>query len=798
MLIPWSHLRNAWAVSFEQVRLHSIVLHARVCYTVHRNGGNSTVQLTMKRIMSRIIGNGSHARVTEQPLHFTCHAHSLLRVIMPGNELGDGGAAMVVEAVKEMQNLEKLYLSCKFRWSHVYTALSLVASFDVPGNNISDARATAIVETLKEMQNLTIIFEVEIPVVIPVATAPAAEIVAAQKIERHMNPLDALWADWDSQFPVWLVPAAMQRLVTSDDIKLPDHKGEAKAILLRAGVPVPKGYSYQEAMDLRARGTPLVAKPVRKGGEQSVTLWTCDGAHDAEAARYSEEETLFEEFFPSEYHYRIIVVDGSILGCYRRTLRHVYGDGRSTIRELCDKVGIEPNWEVVKKLNDLDSNASVSDVIKADERLWVCFKIPTISQFINHRQVDEFYAIVKNPHPSYASLAKKVHSSFAGKRVLDLDIIAMRPLQEQSTFVVNAVNGHPSFTYTPADWVRQVADIATRDISPPDLTYTREWRVNGSVWRDDDVTINMIGDISFCRDIAEYVEEHRAGDYTYPMSYVKWALLDADLSVANLECVLFKEGLFSTPFPKSNVNLRGPPAAVRGLVDSGVGMVTIANNHINDFGNHGFRETVRHLREAKLPFFGTVEEPWQIVTIRGIRISLLGVCIPFWKLEAGGVNIVEPDDREVVLGQIRRLKQQTDVVMVVVHWGKEYEPASSSQQRSLARSFVASGADLIVGHHPHVIQNMEVVSAGTGNSQRSARVFYSLGNFMFDSHKPTPGVRDTLILRTRIQRDHSLSFDYVPCKINPQCGYIPLPLTDKFQGPLKPGEDLTKVCRGPY
>lgn len=296
------------------------------------------------------------------------------------------------------------------------------------------------------------------------------------------------------------------------------------------------------------------------------------------------------------------------------------------------------------------------------------------------------------------------------------------------------------------------------------------------------VTLHAVGDVSFTRDIATYVHRRRGGDYTYPLSFVKPELSAADVTLANLETTVRPSSATSRPaYPGNGPHFSSLPEALKGLVDSGVDVVNLANNHIHDFGDKGLDTTVRLVERAGLVHVGTQASPARVLHIKGVRIGCVGMSRPFTKLRDSEVNVVDPARVGPMLAQIRALRKQADVVVVNIHWGTEYALRPNAQQQRLARAFVAHGADVVMGHHPHVMQTMETVRT----NGRQGTVFYSLGNFLFDSHVQTPGVRNTVILRMVVDKQTNervdITYEYLPCVIHPERGYAPVPTTTRFR-----------------
>jgi poly-gamma-glutamate synthesis protein (capsule biosynthesis protein) len=161
-----------------------------------------------------------------------------------------------------------------------------------------------------------------------------------------------------------------------------------------------------------------------------------------------------------------------------------------------------------------------------------------------------------------------------------------------------------------------------------------------------------------------------------------------------------------------------PASLLPVLSAGGVTHVSLANNHALDFGEEGYHHTRDELETLGL---GVVGHPTRIdddsvayIEVGGKVIAVLGVNATY-----GGVS----DDWTDVL---ETSSMQSDVQIVYIHWGEEYQPWHSESQEELARLFVDTGADIVIGHHPHVVQDIE--------SYKNGLIFYSLGNFIFDQY----------------------------------------------------------------
>lgn len=191
---------------------------------------------------------------------------------------------------------------------------------------------------------------------------------------------------------------------------------------------------------------------------------------------------------------------------------------------------------------------------------------------------------------------------------------------------------------------------------------------------------------------------------------------DFALVSANLEGAVTDGGAKSEPeYP---FDFAFPPERIESLVDGGISFFTISNNHTWDQGWQGVTQTRRHLTEIGVPFVGDVDsrvsdDSVAVFEWDGVRVAMVGVSEVYRMLSDAALDEL-----------VRAADAAADITVVNIHWGREYEHVPFDLQLRRARSLAASGADLIIGHHPHVIQGLEIVDG--------VPVIYSHGNFLFD------------------------------------------------------------------
>ena len=230
-----------------------------------------------------------------------------------------------------------------------------------------------------------------------------------------------------------------------------------------------------------------------------------------------------------------------------------------------------------------------------------------------------------------------------------------------------------------------------------------------------DITVTFLGDctlggeeksvhssLGFFRRIEE-------NGTAFPFRYLKELTLHDDLTVANLEGVLTDRDL---PKVEKEYNFRGPSIYTEILSKGGVDCVTLANNHSHDYGDTGYADTKAALKLADICWFGT-DSPAVWTNEEGILVGFVGIS---WSLSGSRY-----DSMKQQMEQLRDLG--CAAIIAVMHAGTEYSGYPDDNQKTIARRAVSCGADLVVGHHPHVVQGYEILDG--------VPVLYSLGNCSF-------------------------------------------------------------------
>ena len=214
-------------------------------------------------------------------------------------------------------------------------------------------------------------------------------------------------------------------------------------------------------------------------------------------------------------------------------------------------------------------------------------------------------------------------------------------------------------------------------------------------------------------------------DFTWAWKNIAPILKSGDITVINLESPLLSD----CPIVNDGFIFCGDKRHIEGLEYAGVDVATLANNHIGNFGKAGIDETVKLLRSRGIDVTGINEEP-PIRVVNNIRVGFLA-----YNDVGGYVEGVSGTDMSVMEKEIQTLRNNVDVLVVSMSWGEEYTTTPSVRQKELAHFIIDSGADLILGNHPHWIQPSEVYNG--------KYIMYAHGNTIFDqmwSEKTKTGV----------------------------------------------------------
>ncbi len=232
-------------------------------------------------------------------------------------------------------------------------------------------------------------------------------------------------------------------------------------------------------------------------------------------------------------------------------------------------------------------------------------------------------------------------------------------------------------------------------------------------------------------------------------------LQGADITMVNEE---FPFGTGGTQAPDKQFTFKTDPSYVKIFNEMGVDIVSLANNHVLDFGQDVLSQTFDTLDQAGIAYVGAGDSleragAWQTIEAGGRKVAFLSASrvIPVvgWDVRNSQPGVFTTYDPALLVEQIQKADQENDLVVVYVHWGIEKAETPEEYQRTMAKQYIDAGADLVVGAHPHVLQGIEYY--------KGVPVIYSLGNFMFNDTIDRTGV-----LKVEADEEGELTLQLLP------------------------------------
>ena len=320
----------------------------------------------------------------------------------------------------------------------------------------------------------------------------------------------------------------------------------------------------------------------------------------------------------------------------------------------------------------------------------------------------------------------------------------------------------------------------TETTTPPETTVPPTETTVPTEPPQTEFVLTFVGDCTFAnregRTDSETFISVVGDNYAYPFADVYDIFSADDCTFINLECVLSDNA--KAPADKTFV-FKGPSSYTNIMTEGSVEFANIVNNHTVDYGDEGYADTLAALDQAGL-YYCEKKDTMVFTTEGGLKIGVYADLDPR-----------KIDGIYVKMGQLRAMG--ADIIVAIMHWGIEYQYRANSDQVRIAHTLVDAGADIVYGHHPHVLQEIERYNGGI--------IYYSLGNFSFGGNT-NPSDKDTAILQQKVVRQPDGSFKLdelkiIPCHVTGR--YYP---NDYQPCPMEEGteayERVLKKLKGTY
>jgi poly-gamma-glutamate capsule biosynthesis protein CapA/YwtB (metallophosphatase superfamily) len=296
----------------------------------------------------------------------------------------------------------------------------------------------------------------------------------------------------------------------------------------------------------------------------------------------------------------------------------------------------------------------------------------------------------------------------------------------------------------------------TRARASPGVTHAAIPSPSAAAAAAADVTLAFAGDVNFARRTARLLGHPAAA-----FGAISPVLGAADLTMVNLETAVTSRG---RPQPKQ-FHFRTTGKAFTAIRAAGIDVVTMANNHVLDYGQVGLASTLAAAKRARFPYVGigvNARAAWApyITTIKGIRIAIIGVSqvaelASSWVATSRRPGEANSINTSRTLAAVRAAKKRADVVIVFMHWGTEGQACPDAEQLALAPRLAAAGASIIIGAHAHVLQG----SGWLGHTF----VAYGMGNFLWWEHSYSTA---TGVLKLTLRPHAPLAARFVPARVS--------------------------------
>ena len=277
---------------------------------------------------------------------------------------------------------------------------------------------------------------------------------------------------------------------------------------------------------------------------------------------------------------------------------------------------------------------------------------------------------------------------------------------------------------------------------------------------DKDYTISIVGDISLADnwEVMPWYDRRGQGVNGILSDEVLKIMRESDFMVANSEFTVSNRG---SKTPGKYYTFRANPTRLSIYGDMGVDLVTLANNHVYDFGPTAFNDMLdafdaikmphvgagRNLAEAKKPYYLTLPNGYRVAFVNATRAEKWGIDTPGATATTGGVLLCY--DTTEFIDTIKTAKANSDYVIAIIHWGTEESHRLEQVQKTTAKDYLNAGADIIVGGHAHTLQGIDY--------NGGKPIIYNLGDFIFNDE-----TEDTGILQIKFLVEGGVKFYFLP------------------------------------
>ncbi len=286
-------------------------------------------------------------------------------------------------------------------------------------------------------------------------------------------------------------------------------------------------------------------------------------------------------------------------------------------------------------------------------------------------------------------------------------------------------------------------------------TETEHIEMESAEQAKEDITLLFAGDVYLSQHVLNAYDK-AGGIHGVLDEGIRAEIEEADIFMVNQEFPFTERG---TQAADKQYTFRLPKDRLHLMNEMGIDIVTLANNHILDFGPEGITDSIAALNEAGIKYVGAGEDleeakKLEIIEAGGRTFGFLGLSRVYmaasWAAGENHPGVFSTYDLTLPLEEIKKADELVDYLIVYVHWGVERETTPKDYQRTMGQKYMDAGADIVIGSHPHVLQPLEYY--------HDKPIMFSLGNFVFGSSIPS-----TELLKIVIGADDSMEVTEIPC-----------------------------------
>ena len=300
---------------------------------------------------------------------------------------------------------------------------------------------------------------------------------------------------------------------------------------------------------------------------------------------------------------------------------------------------------------------------------------------------------------------------------------------------------------TEALWIRLETE-AVKETAESETTVPPELEI-------EDITLLFAGDVYLSQHVLN-AYDNAGGIHGVLDEGIRAEIDAADIFMVNQEFPFTERG---TQAADKQFTFRLPHDRLHIMNEMGIDIVTLANNHILDFGPEGITDSIAALNEAGIKYVGAGEnleeaKKLEIIEVGGRKIGFLGTSRVYmatsWAAGEKHPGVFSTYDPTLPVEEIKKADELVDYLVVYVHWGVERETTPKEYQRVMGKQYIDAGADIVIGSHPHVLQPLEFYN--------EKPIMYSMGNFVFGSSIPS-----TELLKIEISAEGEMNVTEIPC-----------------------------------